>query len=281
MPDAAAETEITSDTSRRAVCRVEVRLNSADDPRAAEILRRARAAGVAPSAVRVTRVYLIEGELDPAQTDRLAAELLASPVAETAFAGAEPPAPGAHVIEVHPLPGVMDPPAQTVARAAERLLGVTGLSASTGWRYDFEGISSKDATKLAGAAASPTPSSPPSTPSPTTPRASPPAPPRPSKSPASPSANSRTTSSRNSPAKATSSSTSPRCAPSRITTRPSTASPPTSSSRPSPRPGPSTASTRRSSRGFATPGPQATSSTGRTAPATPPRRAGPSASTTS
>jgi len=153
MPDAPAATQPAQDTSRRTVHRIEVRPNRADDPRAAAVIERARAAGVTPARVRVTRVYLVEGELDAAQTDRLAAELLASPVAETAFVGAEPPAPGAHVLEVHPLPGVMDPPAQTVARAAEQLLGVTGLTASTGWRYDLEGVSGEDARTLAESSA--------------------------------------------------------------------------------------------------------------------------------
>ncbi len=138
----------------RAVCRVEVRTNEANDPRAAAALRKAAAAGVHAASVRVARVYLIEGQLTPEQTEHLAAALLANPVTETAVVGAEPPAPGAQVVEVHPLPGVMDPPAETVARAAEELLSVDNLAASTGWRYDFEGITADDARRIADTALS-------------------------------------------------------------------------------------------------------------------------------
>jgi hypothetical protein len=44
-------------------------------------------------------------------------------VTERASLGAVPASPGAQVIEVHPLPGVMDPVAQSVAEAVRDLTG--------------------------------------------------------------------------------------------------------------------------------------------------------------
>jgi len=133
----------------RVVHRIEVRSVGDDDPRAASVRREAEAMGLSPAGATVARVYLIEGELDEAAVGRLVSGLLASPVAEWATLGAAPVAPGAQVIEVHPLPGVMDPPAQTVARAGEELLGVSGLRVSTGWRYDLTGVTAEQARRLA------------------------------------------------------------------------------------------------------------------------------------
>ena len=143
----------TADPSpaRTAVHRVEVRTRGLDDPRAGALIRRAADIDLAPADVRVARVYFIEGPIDDAQMDTLVEKLLVNPVTETATRGAAPAAPGVTLIEVHPLPGVMDPPAQTVASAADELLGVTGLRASTGWRYDFDGLSPQDAKALAEA----------------------------------------------------------------------------------------------------------------------------------
>ena len=130
------------------VHRIEVRTNETTDPRAEALRRRAAAAGLHAASVRVTRVYLIEGPLTSEHLDRLTTGLLASPVSETAFAGAHPPAPGDVIVEVHPLPGVMDPPAQTVSGAAQDLLAIGGLRASTGWRYDFAGVSTEEALRF-------------------------------------------------------------------------------------------------------------------------------------
>ncbi|HVU63877.1 MAG TPA: phosphoribosylformylglycinamidine synthase subunit PurS, partial [Phycisphaerales bacterium] len=45
-----------------------------------------------------------------------------------------------HAVEVHPLPGVMDPVAQSVAGAVGELLGLREPPrVSTGWRYDVAG----------------------------------------------------------------------------------------------------------------------------------------------
>ncbi len=136
----------------RAVHRIEVRPNDPHDPRAAQILRLAESAGVHAAGVRVARVYLIEGELTAEDAQRLASGLLANPVSETAVLGAEPPHADTQIVEVHPLPGVMDPPAQTVADAAEELLAIDNITASTGWRYDFKGLTREQAERLKNSA---------------------------------------------------------------------------------------------------------------------------------
>jgi len=119
------------------------------DPRAESLAREARAVGVAVERARVARVYLIHGALTDADADRVGASLLANPVLEDVTTGAGPIDEGSACLEVHPLPGVMDPPAQTVAAAVEELTGVPGVRASTGWRYDLAGVSPADARRLA------------------------------------------------------------------------------------------------------------------------------------
>ncbi len=129
------------------VHRVEVRPRAAaGDPRADDLAARARNAGLAPASVRSARVYLIEGPLDDEQVARVVSALLVNPVTEEGFVGAS----GADgvLVEVHPLPGVMDPPAQTVRDAIEDLTGVS-CGVSTGWRYDLTGLSAAQAADLA------------------------------------------------------------------------------------------------------------------------------------
>ncbi|MFA6046336.1 MAG: phosphoribosylformylglycinamidine synthase subunit PurS, partial [Phycisphaerales bacterium] len=128
--------------------RVEVRVRpGVSDPRAAATLAKARALGLEPSSAQVARVYLIEGKLKPAQKKAIAQKLLADPVTEVAFMGVEPPA-GATIVEVHPLPGVMDPAGQSVREAIGALLGVE-TTVATGVRYDLHGVTAEDAAALA------------------------------------------------------------------------------------------------------------------------------------
>ncbi|HBS29312.1 MAG TPA: hypothetical protein DEB06_07640, partial [Phycisphaerales bacterium] len=130
--------------------RFEVRSRSAvGDPVAERVLRSARSMGVAPAGVRTARVYLIEAALDAAGLDRVAHGLLADPVLEEVLAGAAPTRSGAQVVEVHPLPGVMDPAALTVERAVTELTGATPVRAVTGVRYEFDGVTSDQADALA------------------------------------------------------------------------------------------------------------------------------------
>ena len=131
------------------VHRIEVRPNeSAGDPRGASVERAAAALGIAGCRVATAGVYLIEGDLDEAQLDAIITRLLVDPVIETAFEGARPAAPDTTLIEVHPLPGVMDPTAQSVRDAIRDLLDVE-VDVSTGIRYDIQGAIAEHAMSLA------------------------------------------------------------------------------------------------------------------------------------
>jgi len=125
------------------------------DPRAQRL--RAEAAAIEPAltAVRVARVYLIEcPPLADPEADRLAQSLLASPVTETVALAATPAPAGWSIIEVHPLPGVMDPAAASVADAARVLLPTLAahpgaVRVSTAWRYEFQALTPAQARRIA------------------------------------------------------------------------------------------------------------------------------------
>lgn len=125
------------------------------DPRGLALLRQARSLGVKLESARTARVYLIRASLSPALVERVSGKLLANPVTERALAGvsdAGEPRAGAsgQIIEVHPLPGVMDPAAQSVREAVTALIGGTAeVEVSTGWRYDLAGIDAASAQQLA------------------------------------------------------------------------------------------------------------------------------------
>ncbi len=119
-----------------------------EDARGAALRRDAAALGISAKAVRSSKIYLVEASLNEAQLDELAARLLADPVLERATIGVSP-ATDAQTVEIHPLPGVMDPVAQTVRDAARELLGVDDLAVATGARYDIEGVSADEAETLA------------------------------------------------------------------------------------------------------------------------------------
>ena len=120
-----------------------------DDARGRAALAAAAAAGVdpLPSRIRCSRVYLLDGDLDSTELAAVQSDLLGNPVTEDAVTGARDS--GCHsVIEVHPLPGVMDPDADSVQLAIHSLLGRT-VNIRTGVRYDMEGIDTEDARDLA------------------------------------------------------------------------------------------------------------------------------------
>ncbi len=98
-----------------------------------------------PTAVHHRSVYLLEGALTSAQLLRLARELFADPVTQVSIIdGASAAAPDAATIEVHPLPGVMDPAAESVQEAIHALLGVA-VQVRTGDRFDFVGCTAAEA----------------------------------------------------------------------------------------------------------------------------------------
>ena len=118
----------------------------AGDPRAQDLIARAGELGFGLERAHSARVYLIEAPLSDDQLDRIITSLLANPVVERAVVGSSEPR-GA-LVEVHPLPGVMDPPAQSVADAIEALIAIRP-AVSTGYRYDMIGVSDAQAQTIA------------------------------------------------------------------------------------------------------------------------------------
>ncbi|MBX3364713.1 MAG: phosphoribosylformylglycinamidine synthase subunit PurL [Phycisphaeraceae bacterium] len=118
------------------------------DPRARRVEHDARAIGFALAGCSTARVYLIQGPLDEEDLDRVRQALLTDPVSERSLVGSDSAAPETTVVEVHPLPGVMDPAAQSVREAVFALVGVR-VEVSTGWRYDLRGLGMQEAERLA------------------------------------------------------------------------------------------------------------------------------------
>jgi len=130
--------------------RVEV-WRKGEDPRAAALVREAAAIGVPLRSARFANVYLIEGPLGDEAVARVAGALLSSPVLDRWNEGAASTRGGGgegRTIEVHPLPGVMDPPALTVASAIHDILGLD-VRAATGLRCDLEGVTREQADLIA------------------------------------------------------------------------------------------------------------------------------------
>ena len=131
--------------SRSRVHRVEVApAPGQSDPIGRALMRDAAALGISLTAARATHVYLIQphpdAPIDRAQLDAICQKLLADPITEVAAVGAAPVTTGSHVIEVHPLPGVMDPVAESVQAAIKDVLDLpTAPEIATGWRYDLSG----------------------------------------------------------------------------------------------------------------------------------------------
>jgi phosphoribosylformylglycinamidine synthase II len=135
------------DQDQQLVHRVEIHpTEHAGDPRAQTLMGRANELGYGLEGAHSARVYLIEAPLTDDQLELVISQLLCNPVVERAEVGSSP-ARGA-LVEVHPLPGVMDPPAQSVADAIESLLGISA-EVSTGYRYDLIGVSDAKAQTIA------------------------------------------------------------------------------------------------------------------------------------
>ncbi|MBU3684698.1 MAG: phosphoribosylformylglycinamidine synthase, partial [Phycisphaerales bacterium] len=135
-----------------AVHRVEVRPRSGHrDVRGESVARQAASLGIpAPREARHASVYLLEGELSAADVERIAGELLADPVTQVASVvrlGAPAQGPLDAIVEVHPLPGVTDPAAQSVEDAVRALFGLE-VRVRTGDRYDLAGIDAESARAL-------------------------------------------------------------------------------------------------------------------------------------
>ncbi len=128
--------------------RVEVRPRRGQvDSRGASVAREIEALGLERKPKRVDHalVYLIEGVLTSEELHRIADELLADPVTQVAEvhsstrASRPTTAPGVSVVEVHPLPGVTDPAAESVQAAVFALTGQR-VRVRTGQRVDLHGV---------------------------------------------------------------------------------------------------------------------------------------------
>jgi len=145
----AADSSVSSSdfADQPTVHRVEVHPTvHAGDPRAHALIENAQSIGITLEGAHWCRIYLIEAELTESQLDQIINGLLTNPVVERAIVGASEPR--GSLVEIHPLPGVMDPPAQSVSDAIFALIGVRA-AVTTGDRYDILGISDAQAQTLA------------------------------------------------------------------------------------------------------------------------------------
>ncbi len=134
----------------KAVLRIEVRPKPGHaDPVGEAACRQAAPLGLAraPSRVEAASIYLIEGPLEEHHAHQLADELLADPVLEHATIGAAPSQAEA-LVEIHPLPGVMDPNAEAIESAIHSLLGID-VQVRTGRRYDMHAVDNETAELVA------------------------------------------------------------------------------------------------------------------------------------
>ncbi len=95
-------------------------------------------------ACAVTRLFFLLGDVGEPDVHRLAAQLLADPVTEVYTLGQTPSAAGTLRVERTLLPGVTDPAAESLLKAAH-LLGIPLAQAATGERYDLTGELSPEA----------------------------------------------------------------------------------------------------------------------------------------
>jgi phosphoribosylformylglycinamidine synthase subunit PurSL len=118
--------------------RIDVRA-AGDDPVGRSVRRQILEAGWTIGPVTASRVFLIDSDMDEAQAWRVARQLLADGIVETAELMTAPPADaGASRIEIHLKPGVMDPVAASTERAIADL-GIPVRQVRTGRAYLIEG----------------------------------------------------------------------------------------------------------------------------------------------
>lgn len=120
-----------------------VRPRSANDPRSRGLLADAHALGLTKiTALHASELYFVEGTLTATEQMRLEAELLSDPVAQSAEwrnGKTQIPKTKAKNIEVALRPGVTDPVAEQIVRAAHEL-GIPGVKrAATGQSYAVRG----------------------------------------------------------------------------------------------------------------------------------------------
>lgn len=137
------------------IYRFAVRFSAQNDPRSAGLLSDARALGF-DKLIRIQcqDLYFIEGQLSPQECQQLALRLLIDPVTQSADwtelpAAPSKPEPDSVMVEVALRPGVTDPVAAELVRAA-RELGFEGVQrASTGLSFHIEGLDVGEIEQLA------------------------------------------------------------------------------------------------------------------------------------
>jgi len=117
--------------------RVEVSIKDGfPDPRVEALQKDMRDLGITTvKQVRVSDIYLLEGNLDETEAGRICKELLADPIVEKYSYRQAPSSYDAHLIEVAYNPGVMDPAEESVKKGL-RDLGIAAVaSVKTAKRY--------------------------------------------------------------------------------------------------------------------------------------------------
>ncbi len=130
--------------------RVEIRsCAEVGDPKASAAMTSVHALelGSKVSNIEVADVYLIEGDLSQDAITQVTSQLLAHPLTDEALVGVSPPRSDA-MIEIHPLPGVMDPAAEAVEAAIQTMLNAP-VKVRTGIRYDIHGVDRETAADIA------------------------------------------------------------------------------------------------------------------------------------
>lgn len=114
--------------------RIEVR-KTTFDPEARAVEREARELGIRDiSPVRIARIYYIDGAMNAERAERVAADLLADPVCETACV-VEAGVAGSGIEVLHH-PGVMDPSVESIVRALKDQ-GLGNCAVRTGKAYEL------------------------------------------------------------------------------------------------------------------------------------------------
>ncbi|MAY74230.1 MAG: phosphoribosylformylglycinamidine synthase, partial [Phycisphaerae bacterium] len=139
----------TDPAPAKAVHRIEVHPTVvAGDPSGESVRRDAHAIGVDAASVSTAKIYLIQTDASDARLYESHTTIFADPVTEEVYTGAHPIDPDAAFIEVHPLPGVMDPVAASVRDALRDLYDIDA-DVVTGTRYELAGVSHADAKRVA------------------------------------------------------------------------------------------------------------------------------------
>jgi len=131
--------------------------NKTDDPRGDGLLKDAHALGFLHlKSIQVRNLYFVEGQLSQEELQQLALKLLSDPVTQTIAweeisAPPTPPEPDSVILEVSLRPGVTDPVAAEIVRAAHEL-GINGVRrAATGQQfilYFDPSVSQSDSIRL-------------------------------------------------------------------------------------------------------------------------------------